>query len=128
MFVYNIEVIRAAGKNPEELKVLLDETLTKDITEACFDEALIEACHRGNFDAASMLLVAGAKKIKDSTCLAIRNGHYRIAALLLVCYAALTGDVNALEIMLDKSLECYDWLEQFVDESVPIATVVENVR
>jgi hypothetical protein len=89
---------------------------------------LIEACHRGNFDAAAMLLVFGAKKIKDSTCLAIRNGHYRIAALLLVCYAALTGDVNTLEMLLDKSLECYDWLQQFVDESVPIATVVENIR
>ena len=75
-----------------------------------------------------MLLVFGAKKIKDSTCLAIRNGHYRIAALLLVCYAALTGDVNTLEMLLDKSLECYDWLQQFVDESVPIATVVENIR
>ncbi len=123
-----IEIIRAAGKDSQELKGLLDETSTRDITETCFDDALIEACHRGNFDAACMLLVAGAKKIKESTFISIRSGHYRISALLLVCYAALKGDVNALEMLLDKSLECYEWLQQFVDESVPIGTVVEKIR
>ena len=77
-----------------------------------------------------MLLVAGAKKIKESTCISIRSGHYRISALLLVCYAALKGKVNALEMLLDKStsLLCYEWLQQFVDESVPIGTVVEKIR
>ncbi len=44
--------------------------------------------------------------------------------------AALKGKVNALEMLLDKStsLLCYEWLQQFVDESVPIGTVVEKIR
>ncbi|CAB4031963.1 Hypothetical predicted protein, partial [Paramuricea clavata] len=121
------EIIRAAGKNPQELQGLLEETSTKDITPTCFDDALIEACHRGNFDAACMLLVFGAKKIKESACISIRNGHYKISALLLLCYAALQGNVNVLEALLDKSLDCYEWLQMFVDESVPIGTVVENI-
>ena len=122
------EIIRAAAKDQDELKDLLEETSTKAITETCFDEALIEACHRGNFDATCMLLVVGAKKIKESICISVRNGHYRISTLLLICYATLKGDVSALEMLLDKSLERYEWMQQFVDESVPIGSVVESIR
>ena len=123
------EIIRAAGtENPQELTDLLHETSTQDITASCFDDALLEACHRGNFEAACMLLVAGAKKVKESICISIRNGHYRISSLLMVCYATLQGDVDALEMLLDKSLEKYEWFQQFVDESVPLQTVVESIR
>lgn len=75
-----------------------------------------------------MLLVAGAKKIKESICISMQNGHYRISALLLLCYAALKGDLEMLEMLLDKSLQCHESLQQFVDQSVPIGTVVELIR
>ena len=123
------EIIRAAAKDEQELKGLLHDTKRSDITETCFDEALIEACLRGNFNAACMLLVAGAQKIEESICISVRNGYYKISTLLLVCFATLKGDVTVLEMLLDKpSLERYEWLQEFVDESVPIGLVVESIR
>ena len=79
-----------------------------------------------------MLLVAKASNIRDCIGISIRKGHYKVTVLLLICYAATTEDINLLETLLDNSsensLNCIGYLKEFLEKSLPVETVVGQIR
>lgn len=125
---YFSEIIQAAKESPQELQGFLGETSSKDITVKCFDEALVEACYVGMFDSVCMLLVAGATNIRECIAISIKNGHYRVTVLLLICYAAIAENISMLETLLDENSNCQTYLEQFLDQSLPMETVIGRIR
>lgn len=100
------------------------ETSVKMIDVKPLNQALCKECSEGNFDAVWMLVFAGATNIRHGIQISIKHEHYRVTALLLICHATLTENIQMLENLLKGNAD-YECLIEFLPAKF---TIFDKVR
>ena len=74
----------------------------QDVVEKCFEECLKIAVNQNNHFSAGFIILRVPKNMTECLMLSMAKGDSRkteVAAMLLLCMAAYTGDTNLLHVL-----------------------------
>eukprot|EP00117_Sycon_ciliatum_P014172 scpid4828/ scgid5452/ Leucine-rich repeat serine/threonine-protein kinase 1 len=99
------EVIYAAERNADNLGLILQGLRKEDVEENTFNNGLNVCATYGYLEGAAKFIIKGATNYDHCVETAVKFRHYNVAALLLLCDAASTGDVHCIRSLFNRNAE-----------------------